>query len=154
MQSFQEALERGEAAHLMPVFNAKEKLAKGEVKMEDIPYMQRGGKWDNSDVKGAKKRKWLPSDKAYAKGGYRKEQSYSIFGGKPLDWTGTQGRGRPAESVVAAAPKFGRNYKAPNVYDMKNVKPPKAQQKTQPKTQQNKPTTGKKNDRPKLFGIF
>ena len=37
MKSFQEALERGEAAHLMPVFNAKEKIAKGELKPEDIP---------------------------------------------------------------------------------------------------------------------
>ncbi|MFN9954373.1 MAG: hypothetical protein ACK55I_14860, partial [bacterium] len=54
MQSFQEALERGEAEHLLPVFNAKERLAKGELKLEDIPYMQRGGAWDNSDVKGAK----------------------------------------------------------------------------------------------------
>lgn len=72
MQSFQEALERGEvslwfffwrnmvvsvdspfylfarfpkAAHLMPVFNAKEKIARGEIRKEDVPYMQRGGKW-------------------------------------------------------------------------------------------------------------
>jgi hypothetical protein len=37
MQSFQEAMERGEASHLLPVFNAKERLAKGELKMEDIP---------------------------------------------------------------------------------------------------------------------
>ena len=44
-QSFQEALERGEAAHLMPVENAKERIAKGELKLEDIPYMQRGGSW-------------------------------------------------------------------------------------------------------------
>jgi len=43
-QSFQEALERGETTHLMPVFNAKEKLRKGELKEEDIPYMQRGGR--------------------------------------------------------------------------------------------------------------
>ena len=40
-QSFQEALERGEAAHLMPVMNAKERVARGELKVEDIPYMQR-----------------------------------------------------------------------------------------------------------------
>lgn len=45
MQSFQEALERGEASHLMPVFNAKEKIARGEIRKEDVPYMQRGGKW-------------------------------------------------------------------------------------------------------------
>ena len=37
MQSFQEALERGEAAHLMPMFNAKEKLKKGSIRKEDIP---------------------------------------------------------------------------------------------------------------------
>ena len=42
MQSFQEALERGEAEHLLPVFNAKQKIARGELKEEDIPYMQRG----------------------------------------------------------------------------------------------------------------
>lgn len=44
-QSFQEALERGEATHLMPVENAKERLRKGEIKLSDIPYMQRGGSW-------------------------------------------------------------------------------------------------------------
>lgn len=42
LQSFQEALERGEAGHLMPMFNAKEKLKSGRIKTEDIPYMQRG----------------------------------------------------------------------------------------------------------------
>ena len=36
-QSFQEALERGEAGHLMPVMNAKERVAKGELRPEDIP---------------------------------------------------------------------------------------------------------------------
>lgn len=67
-QSFQEALERGETSHLMPVMNAKERVRKGELKVEDIPYMQRGGNWDNSDVKGAKKIGWLKSDKEYADG--------------------------------------------------------------------------------------
>jgi hypothetical protein len=80
MQSFQEALERGEAAHLMPVFNAKEKIKKGELRLEDIPYMQRGGSWDNSDVKNAKQKKWLESDKKYAAGGFKREQSVSILG--------------------------------------------------------------------------
>ena len=42
----------------MPVFNAKEKVRAGKLKAEDIPYMQRGGNWDNSDVKGAKKKGW------------------------------------------------------------------------------------------------
>lgn len=52
-QSFQEALERGEAAHLLPVTNAKERLAKGEIKMQDIPYMQRGGSWVSGTFKPA-----------------------------------------------------------------------------------------------------
>ena len=47
-QSFQEALERGEASHMMPVENAKERLRKKEIKLEDIPYMQRGGSWVRS----------------------------------------------------------------------------------------------------------
>lgn len=122
-QSFQEALERGEAQHLMPVFNAEERVRKGELRVEDIPYMQRGGSWDNSDVKGARNKKnWLSSDKEYASGGFKKEQSVSIFGnGNGLDWTGKRGRTGPSESVVGAAPKFGRNYKAPNVDTMKGI---------------------------------
>lgn len=64
--------------------------------MEDIPYMQRGGNWDNSDVKGAKKVRWLKSDKDYADGGYKKEQSVSIFGvGEGLDWTGSRDKTGP-----------------------------------------------------------
>ncbi len=119
-QSFQEALERGEADHLLPVLNAKERVKKGELKLQDIPYMQRGGSWDDSDVSGAKKKRWLNSDKEYAAGGFKKEQSVSIFGvGEGLDWTGTRARSRPPESAMGAAPKFARNYKAPNVKDMK-----------------------------------
>ncbi|CAB9501857.1 expressed unknown protein [Seminavis robusta] len=123
MQSFQEALERGEADHLLPVFNAKEKIAKGEIRPEDVPYMQRGGKWDNTDVRGARnQKKWLSSDKQYASGGFKKEQSVSIFGyGGGLDWTGKNAKTGPSESVPGAAPKFGRNYKAPNVNNMKGL---------------------------------
>ena len=36
-QSFQEALERGETTHLMPVMNAEERVRKGELRREDIP---------------------------------------------------------------------------------------------------------------------
>lgn len=122
-QSFQEALEKGEASHMMPVMFAEERVKKGEIKREDIPYMQRGGSWDNSDVKGAKKVKWLNSDTAYAGGGFKKEQSVSVFGkGAGLDWTGMQGRTGPSETIPGAAPKFGRNYKAPNVNSMKGAK--------------------------------
>ena len=36
-QSFQEASERGEASHLMPVTNAQKWIKSGELKPEDIP---------------------------------------------------------------------------------------------------------------------
>ncbi|CAN0354023.1 unnamed protein product [Ectocarpus fasciculatus] len=77
--------------------------------MDKVPYMQRGGAWDNSDLttkkgqtamrsrkdkvvlnnkvsKGVQKKEWSATDKAYAAGGYKKEQSVSIFGGTPLPW--------------------------------------------------------------------
>jgi hypothetical protein len=121
-QSFQEALERGETTHLLPVFNAEEKIRKGIIKPEDVPYMQRGGAWDNSDVKGAKRAKWLPSDKEYSRGGFRRSQSVSIFGyGEGLDWTGKKPKAGP-ESAFGAPSKFAKNYKAPNVNDLKGVK--------------------------------
>ena len=139
MQSFQEAMEKGEATHLMPVFNAKERVKRGEIKVQDIPYMQRGGNWDNTDVKGAKKKGWLKSDKEYSAGGFKKEQSVSIFGkGEGLDWSGKRARSGPAESIPGAAPKFGRNYKAPNVGSLKG------------KTNSDQ-GTGKKK---KMFGFF
>ena len=83
MESFQKAMEAGEAKHLLPVFDAKKKVARGELRTEDIPYMQRGGSWDNSDVKGAKKKRWLKEDKEYKE---RDFQSASIFGGENLPW--------------------------------------------------------------------
>jgi hypothetical protein len=66
LRSFQEDLEKGKAGHLMPVFNAKQKLAAGKIKAEDVPYMQRLGSWDNADLGGKAKKvegnKW---DKVY-----------------------------------------------------------------------------------------
>jgi hypothetical protein len=117
-QSFQEALERGEATHLMPVENAEKRLKSGELKPEDIPYMQRGGSWDNSDIKGAKKVSWLNSDKDYAAGGFKKEQSVSVFGfGKGLDWTGQRDKEGP--QVNPKPGKFAKNYKAPTISQLK-----------------------------------
>jgi len=90
--------------HNVCSFATNHRIRKGELKKEDIPYMQRGGSWDNNDVKGARKVKWLNSDKDYAEGGYKKTQSASIFGGKNLDWTGKQEKtgpqGRTPEEVV------------------------------------------------------
>lgn len=58
MASFQAALERGEAAHLMPV--DPKKVKSGEIPLKDVPYMQRGGSWDNSDIAGkGSKKGWM-----------------------------------------------------------------------------------------------
>ncbi|CAM9168774.1 unnamed protein product [Ascophyllum nodosum] len=76
--------------------------------MDKVPYMQRGGAWDDSDLtkKGeemmakrtdkmirtsvtSKKivpKKWTKTDEAYSKGGFLKQQSISIFGGATLPW--------------------------------------------------------------------
>lgn len=61
--AFQTDLEKGKAGHLMPVLNAKKKLKAGEIKQEDIPYMQRMGSWDGSDI--GKKTKGNEKDKKY-----------------------------------------------------------------------------------------
>ena len=67
------------------------------------------------------RKSWLKSDKQYSAGGYKKEQSVSIFGyGEGLDWAGNKARRGPSESIPGAAPKFARNYKAPNVNSFKS----------------------------------
>ena len=83
----------------MPMFNADKKLKNGKIKESEIPYMQRrNGKWDQSDVKGAKKKKWNSFDKQYEEGGEKENQSVSIFGtGKGLDWGGNRARTGPKQ---------------------------------------------------------
>ncbi|KAL7432649.1 hypothetical protein ACHAXH_003944 [Discostella pseudostelligera] len=63
LQGFQEDLEKGKANHLFPAMFAKEQIKRGQLKQEDVPYMQRLGSWDDSDVKGAKKKEWSETDK-------------------------------------------------------------------------------------------
>lgn len=93
MQAWQEAYESGQAGHTFAPIDYKKLLRQGKIKKEDVPYMVRGGSWDNSDVKGAKKLSWSKKDKEYANGGYKKEQSVSILGSGPgFDWTGKQTR--------------------------------------------------------------
>ena len=78
-----------------------------------------GGAWDNSDVRGAKKKRWLSSDKEYADGGLKKSQSISILGeGQGLDWTGKRNKTGPGMSNVKPG-KFTKNYQAPNVNALK-----------------------------------
>jgi hypothetical protein len=69
------------------MMNAKEKLKKGIIKEEDIPYMQRTqGSWDNADVKGAKKKAWSETDKKYQ----------ANWAPAKADWSGNAERKGPA----------------------------------------------------------
>lgn len=55
-EDFQKGREAGTLTYNMPVEKAMERVRKGELKMEDIPYMQRpGGQPDGSDLKKYKK---------------------------------------------------------------------------------------------------
>ena len=101
MEAWQKAYERGEANHAFAPFNFKDKLHKGLISKSDVPYMVRGGNWDNSDVAGAKRLKWLREDKEYAAGGYKKQQSASILGGGPgFDWAGKRSRDENLQNRV------------------------------------------------------
>ena len=57
LESFQLALEKGEAEHLMPV--NPDDVRSGKIPIKDVPYMQRGGRWDNKDI--VRKRGWQNS---------------------------------------------------------------------------------------------
>lgn len=66
-----------------------------------MPYKVRGGSWDNSDVFGGERKRWLKSDKDYARGGYKKKQSASILGGGPgFDWTDSRPREENLRKLV------------------------------------------------------
>lgn len=90
MQAWQEAYERGEAGHSFAPFGYRQQLKQGKISKKDVPYMVRGGSWDDSDIFGMFGRlKWNKTDKEYANGGYKKEQSASILGSGPgFNWTG------------------------------------------------------------------
>ena len=95
MQAWQEAYEKGLVDHAFaPIGSFRQKLRDGTMRPQDVPYTLRpGGKWDNSDVAGAPRRRWLPTDRKYARGGYKKQQSVSILGSGPgFDWAGTRSR--------------------------------------------------------------
>jgi hypothetical protein len=93
VEAWQKAHEKGQASHVFAPIGYREKLKKGLIKKEDVPYMVRGGSWDNSDVPGARRLQWNKNDIEYARGGYKKEQSASLLGSGPgLDWTGSRPR--------------------------------------------------------------
>jgi hypothetical protein len=69
----------------MPALNAKEKVKKGELKVEAIEYMQRGGTGITVMSRVRRKQngchpisKFTLIFRNYADGGYKKEQSASI----------------------------------------------------------------------------
>ena len=101
MQAWQEAYERGETGHAIAPFGYKQALKSGQLKGEDVPYMVRGGSWDNSDLPGAKRKRWLKTDREYSRGGFKKEQSVSILGSGPgFDWTGSRPREENFKKLV------------------------------------------------------
>lgn len=97
LQGWQEAYDKGEVKHKYSPINYIELMKKKLLKLEDVPYMVRGGNWDNSDIKTkldkSNKVKWSKTDHDYADGGYKKQQSVSILGNGPgFDWTGKGNR--------------------------------------------------------------
>jgi hypothetical protein len=99
--AFQTDLESGKAGHLMPVFNAKEKLKRGEITKADIPYMQRLGSWDGTDVGQVKK-------------GNVKDKKYNA-NARPVgvDWSGRNPSSGGPQSSAAAARAKANNAQAP-----------------------------------------
>merc|ERR1719247_3351333 len=112
--SFVEAMEKGEATHLFAV--DPRKVKSGEIALKDVPYMQRGGSWDNSDLSGkkgwqttgfgmrawndgkAEKKRELDSDKKYNSD---QKSGVNVFG---LNWGGG---GAKTEDLAVRAKKNG-----------------------------------------------
>ena len=121
MNSFVKDLEAGKAKHLMPV-NPKD-VASGKIALKDVPYMQRGGSWKNTDLTKGKKG-WMTTGfgmTAFNDGKAKevkankydaqyngKKPSVSIWGdGGSLDWTGRGARGTGGDTVGARATRNG-----------------------------------------------
>ena len=101
MEAWQKAYEKGQASHAFAPVGFHDKLKKGLIKKEEVPYMVRGGSWDNSDVFGARRLRWNKNDVDYARGGFKKEQSASLLGSGPgLDWTGSRPRTEKNRKLV------------------------------------------------------
>ena len=112
--SFVDAMERGEAPHLFAV--NPDEVRKGNIALKDVPYMQRGGSWDNSDLKG--KKGWMKTGfgmtayndgKAEQKRELASDKKYNNikpdigFFGEALNWGG----GAKGDDLAARAKKNG-----------------------------------------------
>jgi hypothetical protein len=91
LRGWQVAFEKGQASHTFAPIKCKDQLQRGLIRKDDVPYMVRGGAWDNGDLGGGRRLKSSPHDREYARGGYKREQSASLLGSGPgLDWTGAR----------------------------------------------------------------
>lgn len=91
LEAWQKAHEKGQASHVFAPVGYRDKMKKGLMKKVEVPYMVRGGSWDNSDLPGTRRLPWNKKDVDYAHGGDKKAQSASLLGAGPgLDWTGTR----------------------------------------------------------------
>jgi len=112
--SFVDAMERGEATHLFAV--NPDEVRKGNIALKDVPYMQRGGSWDNSDLKG--KKGWMKTGfgmtayndgKAEQKRELASDKKYNNikpdigFFGEALNWGG----GAKGDDLAARAKRNG-----------------------------------------------
>ena len=120
MASFMLAQDRGEAEHLFPV--DPEKVRRGEIALKDVPYMQRGGSWDNSDLQ--RKKGWMQTGfgmKAFNDGKAKKNKankfdryndakpSVGIFGDAgAMDWTGCGARGGDGKATGSGVSERAR----------------------------------------------
>jgi hypothetical protein len=178
MASFMRAQERGEAEHLFPVDPAK--VRSGEIALKDVPYMQRGGSWNNKDLtkkgKGwmttgfgmtalndgkAKTLKENKYDKLYNPGGAKDGFSVGIFGeAGAVDWTGRgarSGGGAAAGSgsgLASRAAKNGISADQQMWRDAGAVDPKKLQQNRFGRGGAPKIDVGGKKEEKKFFGLF
>ena len=116
--SFVDAMERGEATHLFAV--NPDEVRKGNIALKDVPYMQRGGSWTNSDLT-QKKKGWMNTGfgmnayndgKAKAQKANKYDAKYNavkpsvgIFGDAgALDWTGRGARSGGGCRIIGELP--------------------------------------------------
>ena len=156
------------------------KVRTGEIPLKDVPYMQRGGSWTNSDLTGkkgwmntgfgmyafndgkAKKAKANKFDAMYNPGSKRDGFSVGIFGeAGALDWTGRGARsGGGAEAgskdgVTARAQKNGISADMQMWRDAGAVDPKKLQQNRWGRGGAPKIDVAKaKQPEKKFFGLF
>merc|ERR1719456_1850560 len=106
--------QREEATHLFAV--NPDEVRKGNIALKDVPYMQRGGSWDNSDLKG--KKGWMKTGfgmtayndgKAEQKRELASDKKYNNikpdigFFGEALNWGG----GAKGDDLAARAKRNG-----------------------------------------------